>query len=1113
MTLGGGTREVGIRLKVGAAGTENLDKLATALQGLGVDTAELDRRAEELSRELVKTGGAGSEAAVDQDKLAEAAAEASKAAEQLAEAAKSAATGTGELGSNSEGAKAKLGDMKLELAAAAATAYTIGRALGGAAKDASEFEGAMAEVATLVDDTSGLTAQAEAVRALAREYGGNAPEQAKALYQIISAGAKEGAEATGLLDAANKLAVGGVTDITTAANGLTSILNAYGKEAGTATEVSDALFVAMKAGKTTVGELSGGIGQVAPIASQAGVGLDQLLAATAALTKGGSSTSESFTQLRGIISAVIKPTAEAQEVARSLGLQFDAQALKAKNLSGFLEDVRQKTGGNTEVMAKLFGGVESLGGVLALTGNQAGSFSETLEGMEKRTGATDEAFQKISKTSGFAAKQFTSAFNDIQISLGQALTALTPLLRVVTQAINEFNELPADVKTATLVIGGAVAALVPLAVTINALSKAAGLAAGALGLKALALRSVGAAAVPAVAGIGAVGAASATAAVPIGFAAAAVTRLRQALQLLIRATPLGIVAAGLTFIGAKLLDWSEKASAAADESEKAADAANALDGASKRAAAGVDAAGTSAEKAAAKIEDAGTKARVAASALGVDLAGGAKSASLEFQKTVNQVDDLVGGLDALKKAGVDTGRAVSAALSTLVDGAKNTAELELVRKRIEALGKAGEVSEREVARLMESVAEKAVASAKDVGELDQALKALGIGAEETSRILAASLDKELQAAKTERAVKEVIAQLEKLGKQGRIAGDDLAGALDKARGKLDALQPGINSLEEALKKFGLTSKAEATKLADEFGQAWALIRNDATVSLAQKQAAFTKYANAAIEANGGVADSQIKVQAEALKLGVEVDKTGKAVVRAMSAAAESTRPVRDGFKEVEQATQAVGDRVEQLQQQYVKLQQASGDAYREQLRAMGGLRGEDYLTGRNAQVTANGLPSVAAGTSTTRTADGRQLLPPQQPGTWQFVDDARVAYSGRVQGGGSTQGITGYWVNTAPPRQATPGAAVSPFGGPVRGQGVATPDGRPLPAPSTAPAPNPAPSPAPASVAFPSAAQPVRVVQLNLNLGGETLSAFADEQFADRFMSRLQDASRQQGGP
>ena len=160
-------------------------------------------------------------------------------------------------------------------------------------KEATEFETKIAEVSTLLEDTSGLEATEQAVKDLAIQYGQFPDDQVESIYAIISAGAEDAATAVQTLEAANRLAIGGVTAVATAADGLTSILNAYGEEAGTVVDVSDAMFVAMQAGKTTIGELSNSIGNVAPIAAEAGVELDELLGATAALTKPGISCSVS----------------------------------------------------------------------------------------------------------------------------------------------------------------------------------------------------------------------------------------------------------------------------------------------------------------------------------------------------------------------------------------------------------------------------------------------------------------------------------------------------------------------------------------------------------------------------------------------------------------------------------------------------------------------------------------------------------------------------------------------------------------------------------------------------------------------------------------------------
>lgn len=293
---------------------------------------------------------------------------------------------------------------------------------------ARDFNAAIGEVSTLMSDTTGLDAQAKSLRQLAVAYGGNATQQAKAYYQAISAGSEAGAEALGVLTAANKLAVGGVTDVFTSVDGLTTILNAYGDKVESAAAVSDTLFVGMKAGKTTIAELSSAIGQVAPLAETLGIEFDELVASISAVTLGGIQTSVATTQLRAALTSILKPTSEAVELSEKLGLEFNSQALAAKGLQGFLQDVVAKTKGNRDEMAKLFGSVEGLGAVFALTGGQAEAFAGILDQMESKTGATEVAFGKMSETANFAFNRGKAAAEDLLITLGDRfLVALAPL--------------------------------------------------------------------------------------------------------------------------------------------------------------------------------------------------------------------------------------------------------------------------------------------------------------------------------------------------------------------------------------------------------------------------------------------------------------------------------------------------------------------------------------------------------------------------------------------------------------------------------------------------------------------------------------------------------------
>ncbi|MGE3907970.1 MAG: phage tail tape measure protein [Chloroflexota bacterium] len=362
-----------------------------------------------------------------------------------------------------------LDKVKVQAIAAAASLAGVVRVLGNAGGAAADFGQKMAEVGTQLDETSGLPQLTEQVRELAREMGGDAVNNAQGLYDILSAGVSDPVAAMERLTQANKLAVGGVTDVTTAAGGLNAAMNAYGAAVGSAADVSDSFFVAAKQGATSVAELATNVGSVAPLASQAGVAFDELIASVTALTNGGVETSQAFTQVQSILTAVVKPTKEARDLAEELGIQFDVAAIKSQGLSGFLQDVSEKTGGSAEKMAVLFGRVEGLNGALALTGGQAESFARTLDAMAQKAGASEKAFQALSNTDAFKIQQFNAALKDAQLSLGNAVTALTPVLQGITALLNGFNELPGPIRTTIAGITALAAVVAPLALAWSTL--------------------------------------------------------------------------------------------------------------------------------------------------------------------------------------------------------------------------------------------------------------------------------------------------------------------------------------------------------------------------------------------------------------------------------------------------------------------------------------------------------------------------------------------------------------------------------------------------------------------------------------------------------------------
>lgn len=302
--------------------------------------------------------------------------------------------------------------------AAAGTALAVGAV--AAFSFGSAYETSLAKVSTMVD-TSVMSVQelSGEVMSLSNKTGEGAAGLNEAVYQALSAGA-DTADVVGLVDVAVKAARGGFTDTTTAVDGLTSTLNAYGMETKDAEGLANSFLITQNKGKTTFGELASSIGGVAPTANAAGVGIDELLSGVASLTANGIGTSEAMTGIKAAMSNVIKPTAEASKVAKKLGLDFSTSALQSKGLAGFLGDVKTATGGNMDTMAQLFGSVEALNTVLTLTSdNGMALMQDTMNEMATNTTALDTAYETMSDTAQVSVQKGLNSFKNLGIGIYQ----------------------------------------------------------------------------------------------------------------------------------------------------------------------------------------------------------------------------------------------------------------------------------------------------------------------------------------------------------------------------------------------------------------------------------------------------------------------------------------------------------------------------------------------------------------------------------------------------------------------------------------------------------------------------------------------------------------------
>ncbi len=312
-------------------------------------------------------------------------------------------------------------------------ARKVGQVFKSAVVKFAEFEKGLAEVATLSDfSTKQIQKMGKETLKMSRQFGQGIKVLTKARYDIVSAGFSDIREQTILLTTANKLAVAGVTDVSTATDLLTSVLNAYQLSAEDAEAVSDDLFTTVRLGKTTIPELADALGKVLPTAASLGVSLKDLGAALAASTAAGINTSESVTALNALLFGLAAPAGAAGKAFKTMGIETTNADGSLKSLNSILGQFKGKT---LEQIKEFIPEREAAKEFLALANNIEKLDKNTKE-FADTTGAIDIAFGKMSKTLDFQLKRLGKTWDVFLIKIFSTSDAGNDL----REAISELNK-------------------------------------------------------------------------------------------------------------------------------------------------------------------------------------------------------------------------------------------------------------------------------------------------------------------------------------------------------------------------------------------------------------------------------------------------------------------------------------------------------------------------------------------------------------------------------------------------------------------------------------------------------------------------------------------------
>jgi TP901 family phage tail tape measure protein len=291
----------------------------------------------------------------------------------------------------------------------------------------------------------------------------------KGLYDAISAGVPK-ENAFDFIITASKASIGGVTDLKTSVDGLTTIINAYGKDFSEVGAVADSVFAAIQGGKTTFEELASSIFNIAPAAAAAKVSMEEVNAGIATLTASGTPTSVATTQIRAALVGLQRPSEELDSIFKKLGFNNAQLAIESKGLKFALDAVKDASGGNNGALQELLGSVEAVAAVNVLAGTSSEKFSQELERQANAAGAAENAYLELEKSFPRQLERLKVQFANIAVEVGQRLAPLVSALASGLSLLSDaWNNLDESTKDIIVVIGLAVAAFAPLALIVGKL--------------------------------------------------------------------------------------------------------------------------------------------------------------------------------------------------------------------------------------------------------------------------------------------------------------------------------------------------------------------------------------------------------------------------------------------------------------------------------------------------------------------------------------------------------------------------------------------------------------------------------------------------------------------
>lgn len=260
------------------------------------------------------------------------------------------------------------------------------------------------------------------LREMSAELGVAKDQLTGGLYKALSAGVPED-NVLNFLSIAAKAAVADGSDIATAVDGITTVLDSFGMKTEDTQRITDLMFQSVAKGKLTFGELAHSISQAASVASVMGVSAEEVFAAVSQLSK-TQEVSTATINLRNIMLSLNKALGEGWS--------------ETMTLQEALNKVYKDAGGSQTKLEKIFGR-ENLPAMLKLSGSNAQEAARFLEDMGDSAGRMEGAFQKVDQFRHWP-KLWQSVAGLVERTAQEADSRLAPAIIDIIESIARIQD-------------------------------------------------------------------------------------------------------------------------------------------------------------------------------------------------------------------------------------------------------------------------------------------------------------------------------------------------------------------------------------------------------------------------------------------------------------------------------------------------------------------------------------------------------------------------------------------------------------------------------------------------------------------------------------------------